>query len=182
MEPSSSTNMRQYESKSLGTTKKQKRKTVSSHQKDNVKRDHDMTSSSHPEDAVISRTQTVRILQQRHTTNTTTTTTTPKKEDKAAANKENRREITLRDHLKNARCLNNGHLVDELPTELEGCKWDAVLLCETWRQEQRERSGDKHAGHTYGCWYFRSKALSWNTLEGEMETKRSFRQSTSTKG
>ena len=49
---------------------------------------------------------------------------------------------------KNARCLNNGGRFDELLKELEGCKWDAVLLSETWMQEKRE-IWESTFGHIY---------------------------------
>ena len=45
-----------------------------------------------------------------------------------------------------SRCLNSGNRFDELQEELEGCKWDAVLLCETWRQE-KEQIWESTCGH-----------------------------------
>ena len=147
------------------TAKKLIRKTVSSHQKDNVKRDDDMTSSSYERDTAGGGRGTfsnaygdapMSILQQRHTSNThhsndnfhyktTTTLTTQKKKNKAsAAKKENKKdnhsEISSDIIHKNARCLKNEDRLDELPKELEESKWDAVLLCDTWRQ------GKKHLG------------------------------------
>ena len=62
-----------------------------------------------------------------------------KKKDGAAAKKKKGRKLAVRCsfHIihRNARCLNNVDRFDELLKELEGCKWDAGLLSETWRRE-----------------------------------------------
>ena len=55
---------------------------------------------------------------------------------------------------KNARSLHNGDRFEELTKEVEGCKWDAFLLCETWRTAKSEL-WKSPCGHVYmgagGC-------------------------------
>ena len=44
--------------------------------------------------------------------------------------------------------MNNGDRFNELPKELDGCKWDAALLSETWRHEKKE-IWESNCGHMY---------------------------------
>ena len=45
------------------------------------------------------------------------------------------------------RSMHSSEKIEELVTELEGYKWDAILLSETWRHEQ--------AAHLHGSWKIR---------------------------
>ena len=52
--------------------------------------------------------------------------------------------ITLQ---KNLRSLNSSERFDELTPEVEGCRWDAILICETWRASNAE-IWETQLGHT----------------------------------
>ena len=91
------------------------------------------------------------ILQPRHTANTHHDSdnfhnrhdhnhNNAKEERRSSSSKkektDNYSEMSLH-RTENARFLNNGDRLDEFLKELEGCKWGAVLLSETW--ENREK-------------------------------------------
>ena len=49
---------------------------------------------------------------------------------------------------KNMRSMHSSEKIEELVTELEGYRWDAILLNETWRHEQAEL-WETHNKHTF---------------------------------
>ena len=48
------------------------------------------------------------------------------------------KEVTFIILQKNMRSMHSSENIEELVTELEGCRWDAILLNETWRHEQAQ--------------------------------------------
>ena len=50
------------------------------------------------------------------------------------------------------RSMHSSEKIEELVTELEGYRWDAILLSETWRHEPAETMGDTSQPHFHGCW------------------------------
>ena len=79
---------------------------------------------------------------------------TPKTQAAAAPEKKSQREtddekdVTFVVPEKNARSLNSSDRTEELIREAEDCKWDALLLCETWRPNKAE-IWESRQGHMY---------------------------------
>ena len=48
------------------------------------------------------------------------------------------KEVTFIILQKNMRSMHSNEKIEEIVNELEGYRWDAILLNETWRQEQAE--------------------------------------------
>ena len=46
---------------------------------------------------------------------------------------------------------------EEMVSELEGCRWDAILWSETWRDEQAEIMGNPSQTHFMGSGKFGNK-------------------------
>ena len=78
----------------------------------------------------------------------------PKTQAAAAPEKKSQREtddekdVTFVAPKKNARSLNSSDRTEELIREAEDCKWDALLLCETWRPNKAE-IWESRQGHMY---------------------------------
>ena len=51
---------------------------------------------------------------------------------------------------KKVRSLNSSERFEELTQEVEGCRWDAFLISETWRVEQRRDFWETQQGHIHG--------------------------------
>ena len=152
-----------------------------------VKRDDDMTMSCHSEDTtagggrgIVSNAHgdvPMSILQHKGTrqtrstttitSTTTTTTTTMKKRRKEQQQEGDTPRYPLTSY-KNSRCLNNGGRLDELLKEVAGCKCDAVLLSEPWRQRKIDVRVELWS-HLHGRWWLQSKSRSRNTLEQEVD-------------
>ena len=58
------------------------------------------------------------------------------------------REVTLIILQKNMRSMHSSEKIEELETELEGYRWDAILLSETWRHEPAE-IWETHHNHIF---------------------------------
>ena len=54
------------------------------------------------------------------------------------------REVTLIILQKNMRSMHSSEKIEELETDLEGYRWDAILLSETWRHEPAEIWETRH--------------------------------------
>ena len=48
--------------------------------------------------------------------------------------------------------------------EVEGCRWDATLISETWRAINAE-FWETQQGHIHGSWKIREQARSWSSGE-----------------
>ena len=55
---------------------------------------------------------------------------------------------------KNMRSMHSSEKIGELVIEIEGYRWDAILLNETWRHEPAEL-GETQNKHIYGSWEIR---------------------------
>ena len=58
------------------------------------------------------------------------------------------REVTFIILQKNMSSMHSGEKIEELVTELEGYRWDAILLSETWRHEPAE-IWETHHNHIF---------------------------------
>ena len=59
---------------------------------------------------------------------------TRKRNDEKAINKD----VTFIVLQKNMRSMHSSERIEEMICELEGYRWDAILLCETWRHDKAE--------------------------------------------
>ena len=58
------------------------------------------------------------------------------------------KEVTFIILQKNMRSMHSSEKIEELETELEGYRWDAILLSETWRHEPAE-IWETHHNHIF---------------------------------
>ena len=66
---------------------------------------------------------------------------------------------------KNVRSMNSSERLDELTQEEDGCRWDAILISETWRASNAETQ----QGHIFmGSGKIREHTRSWNSCEQEV--------------
>ena len=72
---------------------------------------------------------------------------------------------------KNGRSLNSRERFEELTQEVEGCRWNAILICETWRASNAE-IWETHQGHIHGLRKIREQTRSWNSDEQEVAKSR----------
>ena len=69
------------------------------------------------------------------------------------------------------RSLTSSDRIEELRREVEGCKWDAQLLSETWRPNQAELLRVAARTHFYGCRKIRERTRRGNTSEQDVAKK-----------
>ena len=67
------------------------------------------------------------------------------------------KEVTFMVLQKSVRLLNSSDRVEELIREVQGCRWDALLICDSWRPEKAE-IWETRQGHMYmGAGKFENK-------------------------
>ena len=64
--------------------------------------------------------------------------------------KEDSKDVTFIVLQKNTRSMNSSVRIDEMFSGLQGCRWDAILVSETWRPEEEEIWESKQ-GHVIKC-------------------------------
>ena len=72
---------------------------------------------------------------------------------------------------KNMRSMHSRERIEEMVCELEGYRWDALWLCETWRHEQAEICETSQTTHFHGIWKVRQQTRSRNYFEQKVEAK-----------
>ena len=81
------------------------------------------------------------------------------------------KEVTFIILQKNMRSMHSSEKIEELVTELEGYRWDAILLSETWRHEPAEL-WETHHNHIFmGAGKVREQTRSWNHVGQKVEKK-----------
>ena len=60
------------------------------------------------------------------------------KANKTTSESKSEKDITFIILQKNKRSLNSSERFEELTQEVEGCRWDATIICETWRASNAE--------------------------------------------
>ena len=66
------------------------------------------------------------------------------------ATKEDSKDVTFIVLQKNTRSMNSSVRIDEMFSELQGCRWDAILVSETWRPGEEE-IWESRQGHIIMC-------------------------------
>ena len=69
------------------------------------------------------------------------------------------------------RSMHSSEKIEELVTELEGYRWDAILLSETWRHEPAELWETHHNPIFMGAGKYENKTRSWHHAEQKVEKK-----------
>ena len=64
--------------------------------------------------------------------------------------KEGSKDVTFIVIQKNTRSMNSSVWIDEMFSELQGCRWDAILASETWRPKEEE-IWESEQGHNIMC-------------------------------
>ena len=72
---------------------------------------------------------------------------------------------------KNLRSLKTSDRRDEILMEVDGWKWDALLLSETWRPIKSRDVGVNTRSHIHECWKVRKQSRRRNLAE-ENEAKK----------
>ena len=82
------------------------------------------------------------------------------------------KEVTFTILQKNMRSMHSSEkIIEELVTELEGYRWDAVLLNETWRHEPAELWETQHKHIFMGAGKLRQQTWCWDHAEQKVEKK-----------
>ena len=72
---------------------------------------------------------------------------------------------------KNMKSMHSREKIAELVTELEGYRWDAILLNETWRHEPAELWETQHKHIFMGAGKYDNKHGGWDHAEQKVEEK-----------
>ena len=81
------------------------------------------------------------------------------------------KEVTFIILQKNMRSMHSSEKIEEMVSELEGYRWEAILLSETRRHEQAENMGDTSQTHFHEIWKIRQQTRSRNYVEQKVEAK-----------
>ena len=81
--------------------------------------------------------------------------------------KANNNDVTFFVLQKILRSMQSSERIEEMICEFEGYRWDALLLCETWRHDKAVM----WETHIHGCWKILQQTRRWYLIEQEVETK-----------
>ena len=87
------------------------------------------------------------------------------KQTRQQARQKSEKDITFIVLQQNVRSLTLSERFEELTQEVEGCRWDAILISETWRANEAEIL-ETQQGHTFRK--IRESTRSWNSSEQEV--------------
>ena len=68
------------------------------------------------------------------------------------------------------RSMHSNERIEEMECQLEGYRWDALFINETWTQDKSE-IWETHHKHIHGSRKIRQQTRCWNYAEQEVEAK-----------